>query len=174
MTSLCGTDPSPPKIRRRRPQVALPYSSISSILWLSYSIHIGRDCAHLFFQNYERPSWAKVWEISAGSEPPFFAEHFSNWPEPVFTKFGARQDRGFIIPKSKQPPPPVSIQNFLCTFLLFHILYTNYPCCRNFGSGIMCPIFVHLLTRLVLLPALALKGITSALRYVYHIISFFM
>lgn len=115
---LCGMARSRRRTRKRRLLVCSRFYFIC-YYWNSNCI-LGRECAHLFFRNYDRPSWAKVWEISAGSEPPFFTEHFANWPEPIFTKFAARQDRGFYIQKSKAPVEAPKVR-FLYTIVILLI-----------------------------------------------------
>ncbi|EGC29295.1 hypothetical protein DICPUDRAFT_95982 [Dictyostelium purpureum] len=41
-----------------------------------------KECAKVFYKEYERPAWAEIRCISSGNEPPLFKRQFKGWPLP--------------------------------------------------------------------------------------------
>ncbi|KYR00496.1 gelsolin-related protein [Tieghemostelium lacteum] len=44
-------------------------------------IAVARECAKIFYNEYERPKWAEISEVKKGNEPPLFKYQFIDWPK---------------------------------------------------------------------------------------------
>eukprot|EP01132_Coremiostelium_polycephalum_P000557 gene557-702_t len=75
----------------------LPYSLLSNddvyildcttdiFVWYPYKcprkkVLAAKECAKIFYSEYERPKWARISFISQGNEPPLFKRQFEGWP----------------------------------------------------------------------------------------------
>jgi len=45
-------------------------------------VNAARECAKVFFQEYERPQWAEIHYFIEGNELPLFKRQFKDWPTP--------------------------------------------------------------------------------------------